>query len=71
MKRTIRGLLICIPFMLLGITWVVHLCTTALRSGIYWAFMKPNYWDLSNEWFQIQQEVDDWYKIWKDGTGWK
>ena len=71
MKRLLRTLLIAIPVVLLFITWVVHLGTTALRSGIYWAFRKHNYWDLGNEWFQIQQEADDWYRIWKDGTGWK
>ena len=70
MKKIIRGLLICIPLMLLSITWAIHLITTALRSGVYWVFKKPNYWDLSNEWFQIKQEFDDWYIIWKNGTGW-
>jgi hypothetical protein len=71
MKKTLRGLLLSVPLTLLVITWVVHLSTTALRSGIYWAFKKPNYWDLSNEWFQIQAEAEAWYIVWRDGTGWK
>ena len=70
MKKTLRSLIIIIPVVLLAVSWAIHLCTTALRSGIYRVFRKDNYWDLSNEWFQVKQEADDWYNIWKNGNGW-
>ena len=71
MNRALRTIIIAIPVVLLAISWVVHLCTTALRSGIYRVFKKSNYWDLGNEWFQVKQEASEWYEIWRDGTGWK
>ena len=71
MRKFIRTIIILIPVVLLTLSWVAHLCTTGVRSGIYWAFKKPNYWNLSNEWYQVCQEAEEWYLLWRDGKGWK
>lgn len=62
-----RSLLMFFPVLVFVISAVVLLIVTALKTAIYWAFSWNNYWDLTNEWFQVTQEYHSWVHYWRTG----
>jgi predicted PurR-regulated permease PerM len=67
MNRLIKTLFVLFLFLVLLVVSAFNLISTAIRSGIYWAIRRDNYWDLSNEWFQVCNEAEMWYKVLRDG----
>ena len=68
MKLILRSVLMTIPAIIMFWVFVFMLATTAIENFILWIFMRPSYWTLSNEWFQVCDKMDSWYKIWLYGT---
>lgn len=67
MKIAIRTLIMIIPMFFVVLTELGSLVIVAIRSGIYFVFGKENYWTVSNEWFQIKNNAEMWYFVWKNG----
>ena len=67
MDKLKRTLWMFFPVLVFIISAVILLTTTAIKGRICWAFNIPNYWDLSNEWFQIVNEYEDWLRYWRTG----
>ena len=69
MKLLIRTIVMLIPMLILAIISVLCLVFAAIVDLIYWSFGKTNYWDCTNEWFQIKVGFEEWYRIWRQGYG--
>lgn len=67
-SKLIRTIYLFIPAITLIVAGVVNLAVTGLRSLIYWAFNRSNYWNLENEWHQVQMDAEEMYRYWEHGN---
>jgi hypothetical protein len=69
MKTTklFRAFIIFFPVTWLALAAVTTLLCTGIRDIIYLAFNWPNYWTISDEWFDVSTEFEKWLKYWQTG----
>ncbi len=66
-NKFIRSLLMFFPLIWLGFWGALSLFATGGRDLIYIAFNWPNYWTVSDEWFDMTMEFDKWSRYWRTG----
>jgi len=66
-KLLLRTVILAIPLVFTTVVSIVAMLSTVLRNTACWIFNITSYWDISNEWYQITQDYESLYKIWRNG----